>query len=565
MSTGRAAGFVGRLAMAAGLAVFVLLLATTSARAADPERDNCPDGFIWIRMSGTACVQETVPANGRIGYDGHAICNDGFSGIYEFRNTPNGKGVLGNPASVYSYLLECVTPEEAARRVAAGTGGDLTELLAGRKTVKPDAEDLVVIGLTASGGILVAASRFRRRPKPPTLPPAEAQASPPSEPASETAPAIPEPLPSDPAEIERRLKQLRDIDEKLRAAADRIREGADAGTLTFEDKVAWVGGIMDILGPLTGPLAPYAGAVSIAANLIQMSAEAIVAAQGSMSIKEMNRDLRDRLADIARLRGLISGDVQALEQALADAAPPPERTPERIDLNPAVMSDEMLREERARAQQRVNNSFETDRKAQEESDRLREEQRAQRSMVDYWRRELADFDAQRRAHELPSSAGQANTDLNLAASFEGFVQQYGEDAAAAVAKEAAADLGVARGGAVDFVKVAAAARADEAATSLLDHAKRAGTAANVVGQGTAAVSLVEWIRQYTAEQQRVVIEHEVERLAFRMGELDGQLVRADQQAAATTTSFRDEVAHRNAVGAEQSRRAEQRGHVLWTE
>lgn len=557
----RAPRIVGRLAGAAGLAGVALFALAQPVAAEEPVRENCPREFIWVRMSGTACVQEKVPANGRIGYDGHAICNDGFVGIYEFRQTTDGKGVPGNPATSYSFLLECVTPEEAARRAAAGTGGDLTKLLAGTPTQLPNAEDLVVIGLTASGGILVAASRFRRPTRPSAPAPAQADGSAQPEPTPEPAPSTPEPLPTDPAEIKRRLIQLRDIDKQLGASADRIREAADAGTLTFEDWVTWVGGLADILGPLTGPAAPYVGAVSIAANLIQISAEMIVARQGSMSIKEMNRDLRDRLADIARLRGAIAGDVQALEQALADAAKPPERTPGRVDLDPSVMSDEMLREERARAQQRVNDTFDADRKAQEESDRLREEQRVQRSMVDYWRRELAEFDAQRRAGELPSWAGRVNTDLNLAASFDGFVQQYGEDAAAKLAS-AASSAAQRAGSDAEWL---AQFRVSRAAQEVAEGAGRAGTAANIVGQGTAAVSLVEWIRQYTAEQQRVVIEHEVERLAFRLGELDGQLMRADQQAAASTMLFQDEVAHRNAVGAEQSRRAEQRGRVLWTQ
>jgi hypothetical protein len=554
----------GRLLAVAGFAAVALLALARPVAAEEPERKNCPDGFIWIRSSGTACVQETVPANGRIGYDGHAICNDGYAGVYEFRGTTDGKGVDGNPASAYSYLLECVTPEEASRRKAAGTPGDLTKLLAGRQAERPSAEEVVVIGLTATGGILVVASRFRIRPKPGTgaatspTPPALAQ---PTEEAETTPPPEPEPLPTDPAEIEQRLGQLREIDEKLRQVADKIREDANAADWTWEDVVTLVGGISDILGPFTGPGSPYVGAVSVAANLSQMTAEMA----GWTDVRSTYREMRRHLEEIARMRGMIAGDVQALQDALVAAAKPPDSGPGRIDVDPAVLPDQVLREEKERAQQRVSDAFDVDRRASDEADALRDERRAQQEALDYWRRSLAEFDRQRRERQLPSDAGKANTDINLAAAFDGYVQQYGEEAAAKVVKAASEDLGAARLAGRDFVEVATTASVRDAAADLADGALRAGSVANVVGAGTGYMSLTELFTERTAEQQRAILEREAESIAYRLGELDRLVTRADQRAELTTQTFRDEVAHRDAVRAEASRRAEQQGHVLWTQ
>ena len=60
---------VGRLLACAGFAALALLALARPVAAEDPQRYNCPDGFDWIRMSGTACVQQidTLPTNGKIG------------------------------------------------------------------------------------------------------------------------------------------------------------------------------------------------------------------------------------------------------------------------------------------------------------------------------------------------------------------------------------------------------------------------------------------------------------------------------------------------------------------
>jgi hypothetical protein len=105
---------LGIVLLAVGL---MLVVSATSARA--QERENCPDGFVWERMSGQCCVQDrkTLPRNGKIGYTGNSLCIEGYEGIYERRPTTNGEGPPGCPGyTSFVYLVECVTPEEWDKR-----------------------------------------------------------------------------------------------------------------------------------------------------------------------------------------------------------------------------------------------------------------------------------------------------------------------------------------------------------------------------------------------------------------------------------------------------------------
>lgn len=84
-----------------------------AAQDADPERLNCPVGFHWERMSGQCCVQdwETLPANGKIGYTGNSLCEDGFQGEYEQRPTTDGLGLPGCPNyTSFAFLTACRAP-----------------------------------------------------------------------------------------------------------------------------------------------------------------------------------------------------------------------------------------------------------------------------------------------------------------------------------------------------------------------------------------------------------------------------------------------------------------------
>lgn len=102
------------------LAVFLLDLALGSPGALAQERKNCPEGFVWIRWSPNGCSQEILPAHGKIGFDGHAICEEGYQGIYQRRETTDGKSPPGSPYTSFPYLLQCVTPQEFAALEAAG-------------------------------------------------------------------------------------------------------------------------------------------------------------------------------------------------------------------------------------------------------------------------------------------------------------------------------------------------------------------------------------------------------------------------------------------------------------
>ncbi len=104
---------IALLAVGSALAVFA------SSALAQQEKENCPDGFFWERMSGQCCVQDraTLPRLGKIGYTGNSLCIEGYEGIYERRPTTNGEGPPGCPGyTSFVYLVECVTPEEWDKR-----------------------------------------------------------------------------------------------------------------------------------------------------------------------------------------------------------------------------------------------------------------------------------------------------------------------------------------------------------------------------------------------------------------------------------------------------------------
>jgi len=115
------------------LAVALLWRVTGDPASAQVERENCPAGFHWERMSGQCCVQdrETLPENGKIGYVGDSLCleSSGLIGVYERRPTTDGKGPPGCPGyTSFPFLKACVTPEEYQRLQqetgAAATGGE---------------------------------------------------------------------------------------------------------------------------------------------------------------------------------------------------------------------------------------------------------------------------------------------------------------------------------------------------------------------------------------------------------------------------------------------------------
>jgi hypothetical protein len=557
MDAPRERSLLERLLAAAGLAMLAVLVVVPVVLAEEPLRYNCPDGFVWIRMSGTGCVQETVPTNGKIGYDGHALCIDPYVGIYETRGTTDGKGVPGNPATSFTYLLECVTPEEAVQRQVAGGGGDLTSLLAGTPTELPDAEDLVVIGLTGTGGILLAASRFRR----PTKPPAASSTGSPSRPLPSTSappgtssPAL-EPLPTDPEEVRRKLDELAAVDATLASLADRIRAAADAGQLSGQDWVTFLGMLADAVALI--PIPPVqlaAGGVSIGASLSLAVSDA-----AGWDERAIHRDMRRRLDDIARMRGIIMADREILEQRREAPDPPPEQVPGRIDLDPTTMPDQMLREERERSQARVDQAELARVKRSAEVTRLMHERWRAEDRVRDLRRVLDAYDAARDS-DLREGVSDATTGADLLAGVDGFVEQWGESAALAL-RDTSRRLMRESFDTADFWEQANAARG---AGELAEQAGRASRWASYAGAGAAAATGYQWLQDFSAEQQRVVIERVLEQHVHDAAELAQQKLRAEQEEQQLWAECRDAVRHRDAIWAEAEGRAKAQGHVLWT-
>ena len=106
-----------------------LCLAAGSPAWAQVERKNCPADFHWERMSGICCVQdrETLPENGKIGYVGDSLCIEGYVGVYDHRQTTDGKGVDGCPGyTSFAFLEKCLTPEEHEQFRQQESGGGVT-------------------------------------------------------------------------------------------------------------------------------------------------------------------------------------------------------------------------------------------------------------------------------------------------------------------------------------------------------------------------------------------------------------------------------------------------------
>jgi len=83
------------------------------------DRQNCPDGFFWERMSGQCCVQDRslLPPHGKIGYTGNSLCEDGWFEVYGRRPTTDGNGPPGCPGyNSFVFLLECADSPEAAQQ-----------------------------------------------------------------------------------------------------------------------------------------------------------------------------------------------------------------------------------------------------------------------------------------------------------------------------------------------------------------------------------------------------------------------------------------------------------------
>ena len=336
-----------RLVLATGLALVALLLGARAAAGAEPERKNCPAGFVWVRMSGTACVQEKLPPNGRIGYDGHAICNDEYVGIYEFRPTKDGSPPPGAPYTAFSYLLECVTPEEKARRVAAASGhvneGQLAQFLAENLVRFPRTEELVILGITAAGTVLAAAGAIKgaalggaatsvRLAVPGGSPPFGPTLVPAAPPTPGVIPGLDESLPQD-VTAERRAEvageiaadpkyqDLVAIDDRIRQLMERVASEADPSRWRLADVLEVGGDIAAVLSLIPG--------LSLPAGVISLIGTIGSAAAGQYSTEEVDEARRTLIEQLSMLRGRLASERDAVVKEYATGVPahPPEEPP----------------------------------------------------------------------------------------------------------------------------------------------------------------------------------------------------------------------------------------------
>lgn len=144
------------------LAVFLSDLALGAPGVLADDKKNCPAGFIWERWSPSGCVQQQLPGNGKIGYDGYGICEEGYQGIYERRETTDGKPAPGSPYTSFPYLLQCVTPQEFAALEAAGKLPGQTAGGTGDDGWGASPRELAAAGLVAGAAVLAAAGGWIR-------------------------------------------------------------------------------------------------------------------------------------------------------------------------------------------------------------------------------------------------------------------------------------------------------------------------------------------------------------------------------------------------------------------
>ena len=546
---------IGRLGAGVGLAVFALLVLAPPAGAEDPQRYNCPGGFDWIRMSGTACVQQrdTLPVNGKIGYDGHALCIDPFAGIYETRPTTDGKGVPGNPATSYAYLLECVTQQELAARQAraaeAARLGDASRLLADGGTRPPPGE-LLLLGALGSGALVFAALPALRR-RPGVVPPAPAGPGATAEPEPVTPPVVEAPadaMPTDPAELRQRIARLDEIDKELVERIEHYRTEAAAGRLTPQDYVEWAGIVSDLIGWIPAIQLP-AGILSIAANLAGMVGEAY-------DTRDIDRSIREGLGEMARLRGILAVERDACRAALDVAEHPPKPTVPLVD--PALLPDQALRDERARAHRRTLDACDRQRDATEKWIELRTSLRQQEQRVDWLQDHLPDLDTPP-TRELAQTE---NTWTNLLAGINSYALSTRETDLKASVAGARDDLLAAleRGASRDANLALNEAAASGGAVSGVE---RAGHVTSVVSVVTAAVSMYEWFREQNVEQQRVIVEQAMEGMRYEAGRLETQIRQAEQRMNRAGDAVEAEASRRRVLSAEIDMRAARGGHLLW--
>lgn len=519
----------------------------------EPERYNCPAGFIWVRTSGTGCVQEDLPPHGKTGFDGHPLCTEPFVGILEQRPTTDGKGVPGNPATSFPYLIECLTPQEfEGRQQDAGT------------TVPPDAGEkilkdsgmplppgqLVLLGALGTGALVFAAlPNLRRRnggkPAEP-VPAVQASSGPPSTPEGQDEGEAP----LDAEELKRRDAALERIDEELERQMEEYRQAAAAGQLTPQDVVTWTGIVADFAALIPGAQVP-AGVLSLAANMAGMIG------QEWFDTRDLNRAVREGLGAMAWLRGQIAGDRESYAAALAELekASGPVVPP----VAPEHLPDKTLRDARDQAQQRTLEAAQQAVDAADDWSRKSEKLREKQQQIDYLNDHLPDLD------DPPTRerAADANVWLDLAAGLDSMTKYHQNVKATAGSKAARDSLmkifqgkplsGVFPGALDEAVDLGATARSTSAA----------GKYASGVSGVSAAASMYNWFHSRSVEEQRVIVEQAIEGLQYEAGRMEADARQAEASMNQASARSKAEAARRSALSAEIDVRDARAGNLLW--
>ena len=282
-------------------AIVMLCLALGSAPSAaassgQPVRENCPPGFVWVRMSGTGCVQETLPEHGKTGYDGRPLCVEPYIGIYEQRATTDGQPAPGSPYTSFAFLRKCVTADQYDRAVE-----ELANRDGGPSNLRTGAAGLAVVaGLVVLGGAAVLVNR-RRTP-------------------SADDKAANERRRQREAILNARSSELTQRQQELDALANRIR------TYVNDDRFG-LGDLNEIIGFVTS-LVGLRDAWSVPAGIASLIATSGGQAQGVWSTDQIRDQMRDLLESVELMSGGVEAEIAAINRSLQELAG--EVDPERL-------------------------------------------------------------------------------------------------------------------------------------------------------------------------------------------------------------------------------------------
>lgn len=304
-----------------------------------PERKNCPTGFLWERLSGQCCVQDrgTLPENGKIGYTGNSLCEDGYVGGYEQRPTTDGEGPPGCPNyTSYAFLLSCTMagdapevgpgpgdtpapaadPSPAPGRATVGRVGDLANSIATR-AAKPTPGLLAALGLTAIGiagltrwGVTTLGAPLLRLSE---LDQARLARD------LEELKRL-----QQPAQLARleRSHTLLQIDRRLKATYDEIMRTTDPSKWTFDDYNQIVNALATVASiAASGGLATVAAAIWAASTALDGASSYGDSDAEGRSAEDITGSIRDLTSQIAGLRGTIAGELSTLESKTSPFSP----------------------------------------------------------------------------------------------------------------------------------------------------------------------------------------------------------------------------------------------------